>query len=409
MKHSLSFLRPASRSAMVLCGVALAAATASGQTVFSSGSTGADGPLAFTAPFPDDPPVEYFIDTSAKPDGIWNYTTIDIPARVKVSFTKNAANTGVIWLATGDVNIAGEINLDGANGTTNVARGNEAPGGPGGFRGGRGGRRSDVSGSSAGTPGEGPGGGAAGEEQSGGGGGQYGTAGSGGLSQPLLGGSGGGGSGSVSGIDGANGGGGGGATLVASSTTIRVSGSIHSRGGAAGPSVCYDCGMVCCLSGGGGSGGAIRLVANRIEGSGSIAAVGGSGAGPGRIKTEAFDFQLFTNLTNPIATEDRPVPLSFTNPGSIRITSIAGQVVPVPPGGNTASPDVIFSEPGQITVNLATTNIPQNTKLTVRVATDGQVIKQDTRTDASGNASATLTVPAGFGTIQAYAEYPVTP
>jgi hypothetical protein len=32
-----------------------------------------------------------------------------------------------------------------------------------------------------------------------------------------------------------------------------------------------------------------------------------------------------------------------------------------------------------------------------------------TPTDASGNASATLTVPAGFGTIQAYAEYTVTP
>jgi hypothetical protein len=30
-------------------------------------------------------------------------------------------------------------------------------------------------------------------------------------------------------------------------------------------------------------------------------------------------------------------------------------------------------------------------------------------TEASGNASATLTVPAGFGTIQAYAEYTVTP
>ena len=72
---------------------------------------------------------------SAKPDGIWNYTTINIPAGVKVSFTKNAANTGVIWLATGDVNIAGEVNLDGADGTLNVARGNEAPGGPGGFRG----------------------------------------------------------------------------------------------------------------------------------------------------------------------------------------------------------------------------------------------------------------------------------
>jgi hypothetical protein len=48
--------------------------------------------------------------------------------------------------------------------------------------------------------------------------------------------------------------------------------------------------------------------------------------------------------------------------------------------------------------------------MTVRIATDGQAITaQSTPTDASGNASATLTVPAGFGTIQAYAEYTVTP
>jgi hypothetical protein len=47
--------------------------------------------------------------------------------------------------------------------------------------------------------------------------------------------------------------------------------------------------------------------------------------------------------------------------------------------------------------------------LTVRVATDGQALTASTHTDASGNASATLTVPAGFGTIQAYAEYAVTP
>jgi hypothetical protein len=57
------------------------------------------------------------------------------------------------------------------------------------------------------------------------------------------------------------------------------------------------------------------------------------------------------------------------------------------------------------------TNIPQGTRLTVRVATcDGQVISVlSNLVDSAGNASATLTVPAGFGTIQAYAEYTVTP
>ena len=403
MKHSLSLLRRTSLSAIVLGGVALAAATASAQTFFSSGSTGADGPLTFTAPLPGDPPVEQVIDMSAKPDGIWNYTSVNIPAGVKVSFTKNTANTGVIWLATGDVNIAGEVNLDGANpNTTSVARGVEAPGGPGGFAGGRGGRRFDVSGSYSGTPGEGPGGGLPGTNVVNPEGGTYGAAGWAGLFPPLLGGSGGGGSVAYFSDDGNNGGGGGGAILVASSGTIRVDGSIHATGGSTSTPTYAGFGS--------GSGGAIRLVANRIEGNGLITAVGGGGnGGPGRIKTEAFVFQL-TNLTNPIATEDRPVPTCPTDLGSIRITSIAGQVVPLSPGGNTASPDVIFSQAGPITVYLATTNIPQGTPLTVRVATVGQVIiVPNNLVNSAGNASATLTVPAGFGTIQAYAEYMVTP
>ncbi len=105
MKHSLSFVGHASLSTMVLCSVALAAATASAQTQFNSGSTGADGPLTYTTP------GEYTFDMTAKPDGVWNFTTINIPAGVKVSFKKNAASTGVVWLATGDVNIAGEVNL----------------------------------------------------------------------------------------------------------------------------------------------------------------------------------------------------------------------------------------------------------------------------------------------------------
>ena len=408
MKRFLILLGRASLSTLMLYGVTLAAA-ASGQTMFSSGSTGADGPLSFDPPLPGDPPIEQVIDMSAKPEGVWNYTTINIPAGVNVSFTKNAANSGVIWLATGDVKIAGEINLDGANGTLNVARGNEAPGGAGGFAGGRGGGRSDVSGSQAGTPGEGPGGGAPGMSCNAyGSNGSYGSAGPAGLAGPtLLGGSGGGGSGSCAHSDGSNGGGGGGAIVIASSGGIRIDGTVHANGGT-GASVCND---FFCIYEGTGSGGAIRLVANRIEGSGTISATASSpiGGSPGVIRTEAFVFAL-TNLTNPIAQQDAPHSLNFASPGSIRITSIAGWAVPVPPGGNTASPDVIFSQAGPITVSLTTTNIPQGTRLTVRVVTVGQVISVlSNLVDSAGNASATLTVPAGFGTIQAFAEYTVMP
>jgi hypothetical protein len=81
-------------------------------------------------------------------------------------------------------------------------------------------------------------------------------------------------------------------------------------------------------------------------------------------------------------------------------------VVPTPPGGNTNSPDVVFTAAGNVTISLATTNIPAGTSLTVRVTAAGQVVSvQSTPTDASGNATATVTVPSGVGTIQAFATY----
>jgi hypothetical protein len=77
-----------------------------------------------------------------------------------------------------------------------------------------------------------------------------------------------------------------------------------------------------------------------------------------------------------------------------------------PPDGNTNTPDVVFTAAGNITISLATTNIPVGTPLTVRITAAGQVISaQSTPTDASGNATATITVPAGVGTIQAFATY----
>jgi hypothetical protein len=357
------------------------------------------------------------IDMSVKPDGIWNYTSIDIPAGVDVRFKKNAANTPVVWLASGDANIAGGISLDGANTTADVSLGNEAPGGPGGFAGGLGGRRFDVSGSFAGTPGAGPGGGLPGTAvgQRGGDGG-YGIAGDpplGGsvygnpLIEPLVGGSGGGGAASTDTADGFNGGGGGGALLVASATTIRVDGAIHANGGT------ETFGRP-----GAGSGGAIRLVANRIEGAGTLSARGGrqvsaatgtAATGDGRIRTETFFLRL-TRQTGPPSSAAPPIALHLANSGRIRITSVAGKPVAQPPGGDTNAPDVVFSEPGTITIDLATTNIPSGTLLTVRVTTQGQILSaRSTPTSSAGNATATLTVPKGVGTIQAFAEYAEAP
>jgi hypothetical protein len=183
-----------------------------------------------------------------------------------------------------------------------------------------------------------------------------------------------------------------------------MSGSIHAGGGAT-----NSCAAGC---GGGGSGGAIRLVANRIEGSGSLSATGGAfSEGVGRIRLEAFFVQSSLS-TNPLHTTAPPLTtgLDLATSGLIRITSIAGQVVPNPPSGDTSTPDVTFNAAGNITVNLTTTNIPPGTPLTVRITAAGQVITaQSTPTDAAGNATATVTVPGGVGTIQAFATYVPAP
>jgi hypothetical protein len=355
----------------------------------------------WTAPIQTQP--NPLIDMRNRPDGVWHYTNITIPTGVMVHWIPNALNTPVIWLATGDVHIAGGINLNGANGFADVNPGNEAPGGPGGYAGGLGGKRFDVSGSYAATPGQGPGGGYPGTTS-----GQYGGAGGyatqgartgstgadGGpaygsrILVPLLGGSGGGGTASTDTGDGQNGGGGGGAILIASSGNIDLDGSISANGGRG-----Y-------LNGGAGSGGAIRLVANRIEGNGTLLAQPN-----GRIRTEAFYVQIRGQI-NPINSAAPPIAVNLTNPGTIQITEVAGQVVPAVPSGNTNSPDVIFTQAGNITVRMTTANIPEGTILTVRVNAQGNVIHtESTPVDAAGNAEATLIVPAGIGTIQAFSEY----
>jgi len=68
---------------------------------FSSGSTGADGTFA--------PTQNTALALPA--NGIFNFTTVNIPAGVTVTFQNNGTNTPVTILATGDVTIAGTIAL----------------------------------------------------------------------------------------------------------------------------------------------------------------------------------------------------------------------------------------------------------------------------------------------------------
>ena len=95
------------------------------QAQFNSGSTGADG--AFN------PVTSTTLQIPAS--GVFNFTTVNIPQGVEIRFTKNAKNTPVTILASGNIVIAGRIFIDGADRSGRFG----GEGGPGGFRGGNGG------------------------------------------------------------------------------------------------------------------------------------------------------------------------------------------------------------------------------------------------------------------------------
>jgi hypothetical protein len=194
--------------------------SASAQT-FDSGSSGASGALA--------PSVSTVLNMP--PDGVFHFTTINIPSGVLVTFNKNGANTPVTFLASGNVTIAGVINVNGANGDFKPGP-NSSPGGiggPGGFNGGEGG----IGGSTPfpGSGGRGPGGGSPGLGAQAPTSATYGASASFVSLMPLFGGSGGGGGSSFTSGNGGGGGGGGGAILIASSGTITLNGSVTANGG----------------------------------------------------------------------------------------------------------------------------------------------------------------------------------
>ena len=119
--HTKPFLNPISiegRSAtMKTTARAIAAALAVGAclapgaaSAFNSGSTGVDG--AFN------PTVNTTV--TLPPSGIFNYTSVLIPAGVTVTYARNTTNTPVVILVTGDVIINGAINVTPAGMSTDV-------------------------------------------------------------------------------------------------------------------------------------------------------------------------------------------------------------------------------------------------------------------------------------------------
>lgn len=388
---------------------------------FNSGSTGADGPFS--------PTGTGTITVPARPSGVFNHTTITIPAGLTVKFARNATNTPIILLASGDVTIAGTIDVGGSQGGTAIAGTalgpNGGAGGPGGFDGGNGGNGivSGIGGSGLG-PGGGAGSSSCAGSSSGGGGAGYGapgsagfeivgcgTPGSGGSAYgavallPLIGGSGGGGAGAFFGATGAGGGGGGGALVVAASGTLTLTGSIVAKGGGAGRAGPSGTSYYA----GGGSGGAVRLVATTIAGSnGSIDVTGGiidvgnsSGVGGrGRIRIEAeANTGSIVYAGSVVPSIGLPTFPTLPTGPMLAIASVGGLAAPPSPGSNYSVPDVVLppTTASPVPVVIAASNIPAGTTVTVTVVprngAGSSMSATLVGTTASSTATASVTIP----------------
>ncbi|MEQ8822024.1 MAG: hypothetical protein RLY93_17450 [Sumerlaeia bacterium] len=403
-----------------------------GAQSFSSGSDGSDG--AFN------PQSDMTFDVT---QAEYNFTTIDIPQGVTVTFNPDLTNNSpVVWLASGDVTIAGTINADGEQGhDCDAAFFTRSVGGPGGWSGGTGAQApiGDPDVSLQATAGHGPGGGREAQSDFDGGNGAghlnpgnrgqgsqpndriakaYGNS----FGVPLQGGSGGGGGGFQTNtiVKGSGGGAGGGALLIASSGDIAVSGSISADGGeSGGRTTTADC-----YFGGGGSGGFIRLVANDITVSGSLSARGGSGVRQdstsrsggdgslGRIRLDAFTFDL-SGSSVPNASTGPPVLLDLPSAAPrLTIATIGGNAVPSDPSGTTSNPDVTImsSDPVAVVVNAA--NIPIGTTVDLLVfAANGPsaIVTTSGLTGSVASSTATANVTFQPGTTQIVATAQFTP
>lgn len=426
---------------------------------YDSGSTGADG--AFN------PTTSQSVQLP--PDGVFNYTSVNIPSGVTITYIKNAANTPVTILASGDVTIAGTLSVSATQPSSSSDISGPGLGGPGGYDGGRGGLPggnasswvSGYGGPNVGRAGVGPGGGAPGTvhypsgwygsgwfDASVGGGGAYGAApnGSGGYCPttpgvvygsatllPLVGGSGGGGGAGGPNLPGSGGGGGGGAILIAASGTINVTGALLADGGSPVSPGATNIGRG--AYGGAGSGGAIRLIATTVSGNGTISAAGGTSStelwnngswgnygvcstqsngsqhgGSGRIRIESGNL-LRTTATNPSYVGGSPS-LAFV-PGlpTLRIDSIGGIAVPAQPtgSGDVALP-ASFTNPVTVTFATSGVTVGSTVKLTV-IPAKGTATSVNsaptTGTTNSATASASVSLQSGPNTLQASVTYTV--
>lgn len=396
----------------ILLSVGLSLSASPSLAAFDSGSTGADG--AFN-PTVSTSRIDLSLAGTGPGTGtydaarwavIFNYTTINVPAGVQVTFSNHPSGAPVVWLASGDATISGGVSLEGQSGGSNTF----APPGPGGFAGGRGpfGGRPE-------TAGFGPGGGGVRTPSTFGSGAGHATPGAGTLGGgtygnpqivPLIGGSG-GSAGVAAGYYAGDGGAGGGAILLACSGRISLNGGISANGGNGAGSGDYF--PTRCA--GGGSGGAIRLLASEITGLGSLNAAGGSAGfcgsngGEGRIRVEASSIDLDIIHSNPPWTFSLTPGPVFPDPTwpTLTATLIMGQPVPQDPLAGIETLDVVVTDSTAVTVNIVATNIPEGTIVDVILTPAGGPADTVQSTPLAGTlalstATASVTIPRTLNT-----------
>ncbi len=355
---------------------------------FNSGSNGSDGALNLVTPgIVEYDPAAMGLDLDG--DGVMHFTTINVGVGVTLKFRATKWNAPVYWLASGNVTIAGSLDLNGERGhiaaNRLVDRVPAIPG-SGGFAGGVG----NLGGAGQpGSSGSGPLGGRTVMNSE-----NCGRNPSNQFLVPLNAGS--GGAGST--VEGNGGGAGGGALLIASSGAINALGPIQANGGGVGANAGGG-------NAGGGGGGAIRLVANTIAVSGTITALPGCGVrGVPATRLEAFSV-TGTGTIDPNPVISTPV-ASFVPsagaPPSVRVTSIGGIPVPASPTGSFVVPDVVVNSGAAVTVLVEAKNIPRGTKVSLifytENAPDQTILTGDLSgaSDALTTASASVTLAPGY-------------
>jgi hypothetical protein len=372
---------------------ALTLLPADAQPSFASGSNGSDGALNITGaqgqvitfdPKSFNPPL------NPAGDNIFNFTTINITGGITLRLSGRNLTGPIYWLASGAVNIAANIDLSGESGSNGGLSAQSvlpAYPGAGGFAGGPGGTSGPPN--IAAQPGGGPLGGAAGTASANGqSGGFTGNT----FLIPLVGGSGGGGQYVNGGTYGAGGSAGGGALMIASSTSITLSGSINANGG-----------NVQTCAAGGGAGGAIRLAAPVISGAASLTAVAQScTGGSGRVRIETGNYQCSCFINAPYTITSTPnLYLPTVQPGSLHVTSIGGVTVPASPTGSFSVPDTVINTGSPVSVVVQASQIPPGTTVTLQFVSENTGSFTATTSALSGSltsssASASVTFPPGF-------------